>query len=277
MVMFGGVRWVSGANLAPCILSHEVGPGCKWQKIWVPCWSLRGPPSPPEGTSWSWSNTIMHQTQSSWHLMVFRMNPAEICTQSFPRYYVNRGKGLSTRNAVHWLVLWMRRKTESPCTWVQRFSNGVNVLLWTPLFSKYSWSQNYWAWIAWNKKCSNMQKCSLYRANTEISSVSQSERGIIVFTTKLPYWDNLSIIIFPLIGVLWMTLRTVHQLCEGSLGKPHNTTESQLSIPTTSVILMGLWCLLIAYNWHLWSRNKTELFLWTWCKILPHKNVKWDL
>jgi hypothetical protein len=34
-------------------LADDIGPRCKWQKIWVPCWSV----SPPNGTSWSWSTT----------------------------------------------------------------------------------------------------------------------------------------------------------------------------------------------------------------------------
>jgi hypothetical protein len=42
-------------KLAPCILSHEVGPGCHDRKMFGPCWILRGPLSPPDGTSWSWS------------------------------------------------------------------------------------------------------------------------------------------------------------------------------------------------------------------------------
>jgi hypothetical protein len=35
--------------------SVYIGPGCKLQKILVPCLVLRGPLSPPDGTSWSWS------------------------------------------------------------------------------------------------------------------------------------------------------------------------------------------------------------------------------
>jgi hypothetical protein len=41
-------------KLAPCILSHEVGPGCYDRKMFVAGWSLRGPLLPPDGTSWSW-------------------------------------------------------------------------------------------------------------------------------------------------------------------------------------------------------------------------------
>jgi hypothetical protein len=40
--------------------ADNIGPGCKWQKIVIPCWSFGGPLSPPNGTSWSLSTCIVH-------------------------------------------------------------------------------------------------------------------------------------------------------------------------------------------------------------------------